>query len=209
METPDTFTMKFQNIPLINLRIEFDKTYAFIYSAEAEACLKPSIKAIQTPMLIWRGMPEDLMTLLLQRAVLGIEAYLHGALLHTSAILGNISAELVTKLKNPFSFGSKSAVANIYHNMPAAVHEELSLKHFDGELYKSTVTFYRLVRNPIFHGNQLDQPEISSIRKAFSHLARLYEWIDYWYNPEKLIKGGGKFAGVRSRYPSSQVKDAS
>lgn len=204
MKSSEPFALKFQNIPLINLRIEFNKTYAFIQSAEAEACLKPPIEAIRTPMLIWGGMPGDLMTLLLQRAVLGIEAYLPGALIHTSAILGNVTGELLTKLKNPFSFGSKLAVANIYHHMPAAVHEELSLRHLDQYLYERTVAFYRLVRNPIFHGKQLDHPEISGIRQTFAMLAQLYEWIDYWYNPEKLVPGGGAFAGVRSRHSSSQ-----
>jgi hypothetical protein len=200
MLATEQFALKFQNIPLLNLRIEFNETYAFVQSAEAEACLKSSIKAIQTPMLIWGGMPEDLMTLLIQRAVLGIEAYLPGALLFTAASIGSVSAELASNLKNPFSYGSKSAVENIYHRMPSAVHEELSLRHLDQELYGRTVAFYRLVRNPIFHGKQLDHPEITSIRKTFAHLAQLYEWIDYWYNPEKLISGGGTFAGVRSRH---------
>ena len=41
----------------------------------------------------------------------------------------------------------------------------------------------------------------SSIREAFLHIACLYEWIDYWYSPEKLWPGGAAFAGVHLRYP--------
>lgn len=202
MPTTEPFALKFKNIPLINLRMEFNNTYVFLHSAEAEECLKSPINPIRTSLMIWGGMPEDFMTLSLQRAILGIEAYLPGALMHTSTILGNVSKELFTKLGNPFSFGSKSAVATIYHRMPSAVHPELSLKHLDQELYDRNVVFYSAIRNPIFHGQQMDQPNISSIRQAFLHIARLYGWIDYWYNPKKLIKGGSIFMGGHLRYPN-------
>ena len=32
-------------------------------------------------------------------------------------------------------------------------------------------------------------------------LAKLYEWIDYWYDPEKLIDDGTILAKVRLRHP--------
>jgi len=201
VSTEPTFGLKFNNIPLINLRMEFNHTYAFLHSPDAEECLKAPVKPIRTHLFIWGGMPDDFMTLVLQRAILGVEAYLPFALVHTSAILGNASKELFAKFKNPFSFGSKSAVANIYDRMPSAVHPELSLRYLDQALYERNVVFYREVRNPIFHGQQLTQPTISSMREAFLHLAQLYKWIDYWYNPEKLIKGGAAFAGVHLRYP--------
>lgn len=208
VSTEPPFGLKFSNIPLINLRMEFNHTYAFLHSPDAEECLKPPVKPIRTRLFIWGGMPEDLMTLVLQRAILGIEAYLPGALMLTSAVLGNVSKELIAKLKNPFSFGSKSAVENIYHHMPSAVHPELSLRNLDEALYKRNVVFYRKVRNPIFHGQQVSQPSISSMCEAFLHLAHLYEWIDYWYNPEKLIKGGAAFAGVHLRYPKKVTNHA-
>jgi hypothetical protein len=209
MEQPAHFLLKFENIPLINLRMEFNRTYAFIHSQEADTCLKPPIEPVRAPMFIWGGMPDDLMTLLLQRAILGVEAYLPGALIHTSAILGNLSSTLSAKLKNPFAFGARSAVANIYHHAPASVHPELSLRHLDEDLYQRTVQFYRLVRNPIFHGKQIHDADISHVRNAFDHVARIYEWIDYWYNPEKLVKGGAAFAGVRARHSvSPQSNDA-
>jgi hypothetical protein len=188
--------------------MEFNKTYAFLYSPGVEACLKPGIRQIDVGFLLWGGMSEDLMTLLLQRAILGIEAYLPGALMETTAILGKISRELVAKLQNPFSFGSKSAVANIYHRMPSAVHPELSLRHLDQKLYERNVVFYREIRNPIFHGKLLDNPEILNMRGAFLHIAHLYEWIDHWYSPERLWPGGTAFSGVHLRYPKKDEDEA-
>lgn len=181
--------------------MEFNGTYGFIFSPEAETCLKPPIKPIHLPLLIWGGMPEDLMTLLLQRAILGVEAYLPWALIATSAIIGNISENLTAKLRNPFAFGAKSAAANIYDHAPKAVHTELSLRHLDEQLYNKTVEFYRVIRNPLFHGEQIHNNDVQHIRIAFDHLARIYEWIDYWYDPEKLTEGGGMLVGIRARYP--------
>jgi hypothetical protein len=209
MEQPPQFLLKFENIPLINLRMEFNSTYAFIHSQEADTCLKPPIKPVQAPMFIWGGMPDDLMTLLLQRAIVGVEAYLPGALIHTSAILGSLTSTLSAKLQNPFAFGARSAVVNIYHRAPAAVHPELSLRHLDQDLYERNAQFYRLVRNPIFHGNQIRDAHISHVRGAFDHVAQLYEWIDYWYNPEKLVKGGAAFAGVRARHSRTKAEGRS
>jgi hypothetical protein len=72
LKVPDLFALKFGNIPLINLRTEFNRTYVFVGSQYAEICLKPPIEPIRAPMFIWGGMPDDLMTLLLQRAILGV-----------------------------------------------------------------------------------------------------------------------------------------
>jgi hypothetical protein len=204
----DSFGLKFGNIPLINLRMEFNQTYEFLHSSEAEQCLKGAIRPIHTKLFIWGGMPNDFMTLILQRAILGVEAYLPAALVQSAASLGNLSKELSEKLNKPFSFGSRSAVENIYHRMPAAVHCELSLRHLDQPLYAATLAFYRDVRNPLFHGQQLRDSEIDKIRNAFLHIAHLYRWIDYWFNPEKLIKGGSAFAGIHERYQIEVNNDA-
>jgi hypothetical protein len=149
-------------------------------------------------------MPDDLVTVLLQRAVLGVEAYLPGALFCTAGKLDKVSGELFAKLRNPFSFGAKSAVINIYHRMPAELHRELSLQHFDNELFEKTKLFYQHIRNPLFHGKQLSRPQVQSIRAAMDHLARIYEWIDYWFNPEDLIFGDASLAGIRSKHPPLQ-----
>lgn len=207
MASNKSFELKFSNIPLINLRMEFNHTYEFLHSTEAEQCLKGPIKPIHTKLFIWGGMPNDFMTLILQRAILGVEAYLPGALNMAAACIGNLSRELSEKLRHPFSFGSRSTVENLYHRMPAAVHAELSLLYLDQPLYEKTVAFYREVRNPLFHGQQLCNLEIGEVRNAFLHIAHLYRWIDYWSNPEKLIKGGSVFANIHERYPQEIKKE--
>jgi hypothetical protein len=204
----DLFGLKLSNIPTINLRMEFNRTYGYVFSDAAGTALKPPIQAVEAPMFVWLGMPDDLMTLLLQRAILGVEAYLPAALKYTSAQLGVASKELFAKLDDPFSLGGRTVASNIYHRMPAAVHAELSLQYLDQELFDKTLRFYKSVRNPLFHGQQLHDTDIEALRRAFDHIARIYEWIDYWHNPEHHIKGGSEFAGIRNRYRAASPKDA-
>lgn len=208
MSPTPPFGLAFGNIPLINLRDEFKATHDFVKSPEAESCLKPPIRPIQTPLFIWGGMPDDFMTLILQRSILGVEAYLPGALLHVSDALGVASKELVAKIRNPSTFGSKLMVANVYDRMPASVHEELSLKHLDQGLYERTVSFYREIRNPIFHGKQLSSPGIEGLRAAFAHIAQLYEWIDYWHDPKKVFKSSIKLGALTLNMPIKFLDDA-
>ncbi len=181
--------------------MEFSGTYAYVFSDAAAAALKPPIKAVEAPMFVWYGMPDDMMTLLLQRAILGVEAYLPAALMYVSSQLGIASKELFAKFHDPFSLGGRTVAANIYHRMPAAVHPELSLQYLDQELFDRNLQFYKSVRNPLFHGKQLNDTKIDDLRLAFDHIARIYEWIDSWHDPELHIKGGSSFAGVRNRVP--------
>jgi hypothetical protein len=145
-------------------------------------------------------MPEDLFTLMLQRAVLGIESYLPSALRTVAAQLGSITHELCVQLDDPFALGGKQAVTNIYHRMPQLVHPELSLKFCDESLYERTRIFYREVRNPLFHGEQLADPTIEAIRCAYTHLAALYDWMDGWHDPDWFMKGFAAVSGLPSRF---------
>ena len=207
MSAAPPFGLAFGNIPLINLRDEFKATQNFLKSPEAEDCLKPPVRPIQTPSFIWEGMPADFMTLILQRSILGIEAYLPGVLFFASATLGVASKDLITKIRNPSSFGSKLMAANVYHRMPASVHEELSLKHFDQKLYERTVSFYREIRNPIFHGKQLSNPGIEGLRAAFAHIAHLYEWIDSWHDPNEVFTSSIKLGPLTLNIPIKFLDD--
>jgi hypothetical protein len=195
------YGLTFQNIPTINLRLEFDATLAFVDSDEASSLLTGPHRKVRAPMFDWVGMPNDLFTVLLQRAILGVEAYLPSALSYTLAVLGNTDKTLIEKLRTPSAFGAKSMAANIYHRMPAAVHPELSLQHLDQELYEETVAFYREIRNPIFHGKEIASTSIESIRQSFKLIGRIYTWVDYWHDPEKTQQSEIVFGSFTVKLP--------
>lgn len=201
MKTTPPFGLTFSNIPLINLREEFKATHEFVNSSDAEEYLKPGKQSsqIEIPLLTWVMAPEDFVTVMLQRSILGVEAYLPGALVWKSAALGKVSAELSAKLHKPTVFGSKLYAENVYHRMPAAVQEKLSLKHHDEALYVQTLAFYKKIRNPLFHGKQLSNPRIEALQATFTHIAKLYGWIDSWFDPREA------FSSVRMGHLSINV----
>lgn len=206
-DTPP-FGLTFGNIPLWNLREEFDEMRAFVHSPEASQALRPGphLKdGIHTTLMTWRGMTDDFMTLLLQRSILGVESYLPGALWYISNFIGVDTPELVAKLRVPSKFGAKSIVSNTYHRMPAAVHEELSLKHLDQALYEVNIAFYSEIRNPIFHGKQLNAPPISGVRAAFDHIQRLFDWIDYWHEPARALGRAQNWERHQARVTQSKI----
>lgn len=203
MRQDELFGLNFSNIPTMNLREEFNQTYTFVFSEEAIRALKPPIEAIETPLFTWFGMPDEMFTLLLQRAILGVEAYLPFALKFKAAQIGTATEELFAKLDNPFSFGDRRAVTNIYHLMPAEIHSDLSLQHVDKALYERTQRFYSQVRNPLFHGCELQNTDVGAMRRVFDHVAKVYEWVDGWYDPELVMKGFGHVTGIRDRNPKT------
>lgn len=207
-ETPP-YGLRFTNIPLLNLREEFKATRDFIMSPDAEQCLKPGRRQIAMPLFIWGGMPEDLMTLCLQRSILGVESYLRGAAFHTAAMLNVQDKNLLVKIRNPSRFEAKSFATNLYHRMPAAIHEELSLKHFDQGLYERNSAFYATVRNPIFHGQLIQSPEIAGVRSAFMHVDDLYAWIDSWHDPKTLLPPTLQVGPLVIRIPNMFLKNDS
>ncbi len=182
---PPPYGIKFGNIPSINLRLEFDQTLEFVNSEAFSEGLKKSFTLIEAPLFYWKGHSNDLVTLLLQRAILGVESYLPSALWNVHNIIKHPDHDLIAKLKNPASFGAKSMATNIYHRMPEAIHPELSLKYLDPEIYENTLKLYSKVRNPIFHGKQVSDPSASQVKQCFEQIRLIYSWIDHWYNPDR------------------------
>jgi len=134
-------------------------------------------------------MPDDFLTLILQRAILGIEAYLSGAVYVECGYRGTITQELGAKIHNPFRLKGRKTVDNFYDKLPGLFDATASLKVANQKLWARNVDFYKYVRNPLFHGKQISNSSVPGIREAFDHLAQLYEWIDTWHSPENIMRG--------------------
>lgn len=151
-------------------------------------------------MMIWGGMPADFLTLIVQRAILGIEAYLPGAVYVQAGLRGKLTKELAQKLQNPFRFKhGAGTVKSFYDLLPSALDRKISLRVSHPGLRKRTARFYAEIRNPLFHGKQISSINPVPVRKAFDLLARLYEWIDEWHSPEDIMKGASSLSGIRSK----------
>lgn len=57
-------------------------------------------------------------------------------------------------------------------------------------LWETTKTFYKEIRNPLFHGSQIaDSTNVESVLNAYEYKAEIYAWIDSW-NPTFIPTDG-------------------
>jgi len=183
----DTFNMTLQNIPFINLRNEFARYYHSIKNKSLISQFNKFEKPINTPYMIWKGMDDDLVSIICQRVILGIESYLPGAV-YFELILRGAPKEKIILTRNPFDLGGRGTVDNYYHKLPALIDEKHSLKLFNKELYEKVKIFYREIRNPLFHGYNISGNLASGIQSIFDFLAKIYAWIDSWFDIKKLFQ---------------------
>lgn len=182
-----SFGIGLSNIPLVNLRWEFRDTSRWLKDPETIAQFaRDRIFPIEMPWLIWGRMPNDLLTLLLQRMILGVEAYVPTALMAVSRERGMGSAfmqDLNRVLK-----GGKTA-RSYYRDAPSLIDPSMSLEAHDQPLYNRICVFYREVRNPLFHGKMVNEGGPAEVLRVFQLFERVYDWIDSWYPPDKVIPG--------------------
>lgn len=182
MESEFQERMKLSNIPIINLRWEFDE-YRCLFRDQSFLAQfqRPILKPIRTHRMLWAGMPNDFLTLVLQRLFLGLEAYLPYCVWYICGSQGRLRDLTVKQaIENVFSLGRKLP-DNLYNKLPVLVDPTCALKSSDPKLYSKTEGIYKDVRNPIFHGKQLVQvaPDKDYL-SLLDHFDSLYKWIDSW-----------------------------
>lgn len=193
------FGLTVSNIPLINLRSEFNLYYHLLCDDDFCKQFSGRVKVIQTPLMAWYGMPDDLLTLMLQRATLGIEAYLPGAVFIETGSRGLLNKENVKFINNPYLLKGSGTVDNYYHRLPSMLDQSCSLKVSNEPLWELTKRFYAEVRNPLFHGWKVSKGGARNIRSAYQYLADLYDWIDSWHSPDNIFDGASVLSGVKHK----------
>lgn len=179
------FEPPMDNIPLWNLREEFYYTKQVLCSESFAAALHRNERPLKTPILDWHGNDSDLLSLLVQRAILGVESYTIGASWIKLNELGRMTAELNKKVRNPFSIQPRSGTASAYyHHLPALIHPELSIAVVDPDFWVELKHFYSKVRNPLFHGSHFARAEVNDAIKSFWFVEELYSWLDQWHKSE-------------------------
>ncbi len=196
------FNISFSNVPLLNLRFEFNAHHDLLADVRFRSLFDPGaiIQPLRTPFMVWGGMPGAFLTLLLQRAFSGIEAYVVGAAHISASGLDSDSLRKVSaKLADPFSLDGRGVVENYFHLVPSLVDSSFSLKHHSADLWRRTKRLYADVRNPLFHGYEVVAECVGGVFNVFDHLADQYRWIDSWCDPESVMPGAGKTLPPRPR----------
>ncbi|MBW1702408.1 MAG: hypothetical protein JRJ11_12140 [Deltaproteobacteria bacterium] len=200
MKKVDTnFGLKLDNIGVLNLRNEFNTYYNNFMQNEFRAQFTGPYREIRTPYLTWYGISDSLLTFILQRSILGIEAYIVAAVYFNLGSKSQLNDSAIKHLRNPFSLKGKGTADIFYNKLPSLVSDELCLQAYDGDLWATTKTFYTEVRNPIFHGYEIKSESIDNVPVLYRFLDRIYEWIDSWFDMEEIIPGTGVLANSGDR----------
>ncbi len=179
--------LKLGNIPLYNLLREF-----FVWNKQIRAqdfrqqFAVGYAKPISTPLLIWAGDPGDLLTLILQRAILGLESYVAASVWIELGQSGRLTPELNTMVKNPFTIPSrKRGTAFCYYNaLPELIDPKYAMEKANGPLWREVKDFYKSVRNKILHGSQIESSDPEVLCAPFDMFRKTYDWVDTWHTLE-------------------------
>lgn len=183
---PDNATdinLKLTTIPLMNLRYEFIKYYDLLQDENFQNQFGQGRRVIVAPPFQWHGFQNELLTWILQKAILSLESYVCTAASLASMSTGKRSPEVVQGIENPFRLGKNGTADNFYNKLPGLIDPEIRLSNYDSELFKKVKAFYRDVRNPLFHGKQLADDNPKSLIPTFELLKSVFDWIEWWTVP--------------------------
>jgi hypothetical protein len=191
---PQIFDLKVSQIPLLNARSEFRRNLNILRSPEfrGEIAQWNSGYPIHAQYIIWGGPPNMLLTWFLQRAIIGIEAYIPPAVFLAATHYGRLSEDVIKGMRDPFSLRCQSAANTFYNCLPGTVDPDFRMKRARGSVWKSVRRFYEEVRNPLFHGSQLyteghnHVETLDAVLNAFELFVEVYNWADWWLPPAFL-----------------------
>jgi len=168
------------NIPTINFRNEFVVHLQLLRQPEFRNSFRHH-GTIQTPFFTWHGSADEALSLLLQRAILGLESWIVGAAWLEFQATKRLKGAALEAVRRPSSLG-RSMVDNYYRRLPAMVYEDVALDRAAPALWERTRTLYREIRNPLMHGHQVDADSVDGVLACFEHLAKVFRWTDTWHD---------------------------
>lgn len=160
------FDLVWKNIAFIDLREEFRESFSLVRKRKFEKHFAGQVIPIEAPTCTWYGSPEIFLSILLQRAVVGVESYLPTAVYFMA--LMNERTELLSHegIRDPYALRGRGTADNYYNRLPSLYDPKFALQTFDVHLWEQTKQFYRDVRNPLFHGYELEVKREISARSA-------------------------------------------
>ncbi len=185
------FDLKVATVPLLNARGEFGRMYRLLNSPDFRGQIEQWKfgDPIQADYIIWGGEPRIVLTWFLQRAIIGLEAYIPGAVFMAAVHYGRCTDEVQKAIRDPFSLNCESAANTFYNCLPATVEMNFRMKRSRASTWKQILIFYQQIRNPLFHGSQLDTEghkhveTLDAVLRAFNLFIAVYKWLDWWCPP--------------------------
>jgi hypothetical protein len=195
---PLIFDLKLSVVPILNARIDFNRDCNILSNPEfREQVVRWHFRTpIHAGYIIWGGDPSMLLTLFLQRAIIGIEAYIPPVVFSAAIQYVRVNTSIANATRDPFSLRGGNATDIIYNVLPGLVDSTFPLRRAHGSVWKQLRRFYERIRNPLFHGSQLITTKYShvetldSVLRAFELFKQVYNWVDWWYPPKLFDQTG-------------------
>jgi len=174
------------NIPLINLRFEFFTYYDAFHKENIEEVIDKNIRLFNVPFcLLSIQNKETLFTSILQRVILGFEAFNTGAVSEVFIMKGTDIETLRSLKQDPKHWSkAKSYCHAAFVKIPSQLNEDYRLDKSNRRLYDEVRRFYRDVRNQLFHGCQFRKIEIGEFKNFLTMYKGLYDWLCDWVQLE-------------------------
>jgi hypothetical protein len=181
------FSLTIGNIPTINLRGQYahDRRMVFDEGLNDEAL--HAWRFGEGNVTVAYADPESYFTTLLRTTIVGIECTIESSALDELLFSNRLTEELRHQVRNPLSI-ARSVPEAYYNRLPQLVRAEASLKTSNGKLWHTVQRFYSEVRNPLFHGYQLQDVRAESVHRTFQMFDDIFKWIDSWSDPHRVQK---------------------
>ena len=193
------FGLTVQNIPTINLRQQYvhDRKLAFddnltelLHAWRFDQMGRPATRSFPDP--------DGYFTMLLRSTTVGLECLLKAAAIEELAFTNRLTKPLFHSIRHPSKLSNSMADA-CYNKIPGLVDAGAALEQRHNDLWQLVRRFYREVRNPLSHGDQLYNVKAESLRAVFGMFDQIYSWIDSWYVPDRIqqIIGASTFRPLK------------
>lgn len=189
--------VKLERLPFLNLRLEYRHYKTLLADPKFRKTLTGSKRAeFHCGKFVWASANEGI-TVLLQRVILSFEASIPLSVMLELACTSRLTANMLASINDPMrlppSKGRRSGAADCYFNLlPSLVHPQHALEKSDPELWKLVQTFYREIRNKIFHGYYVTSMTPEDLDYMFSVFDRIWVWCDSWCNFEQRFNDAFK-----------------
>ena len=176
--------MEILNIPLVNLRFEFLAFFRAFEKDEIEGIVNRNVKLLDDPSCLLRiHNKETLFTVILQRVILGFEAFYKAAVYEIFLLKGEDAKMLMRLKRDPKQFG-KSYCEGAFVKIPGRLNDNYPMDTTNAALYEEVSEFYKDVRNQLLHGGQFHKIAVSEFRRILNMYKGVYDWLCGWVQAE-------------------------
>ena len=184
--------LKLSGLPLVNIRLEFNQLLALFRSKHFRnqfAGNKGKPIPIRSHHFTWHGRAEVLLSYLLRDAIVSLESAVSGAVYIEALHSGTLTSNVLETTKNPFSLPERGTASCVFNGLPSLINPSFALMAMDQQLWGKFQSFYREVRNPLFHAYEVAGNDPEPVWQCLELLWLGFQWINNWHPVEKLMAG--------------------